>query len=73
MKVKTTNKYDFIEIKQPKKISAFNYQIPGDISSASFFIALTILAGNSKLLIKNVNSCYLARKISYVTYTILNL
>jgi len=55
MKVKTTNKYDFIEIKQPKKISAFNYQIPGDISSASFFIALTILAGNSKLLIKNVN------------------
>jgi len=55
MKVKTTNKYDFIEIKQPKKISAFNYRIPGDISSASFFIALTILAGNSKLLIKNVN------------------
>ena len=55
MKVKTTNKYDFIKIKQPKKISAFNYRIPGDISSASFFIALTILAGNSKLLIKNVN------------------
>jgi len=55
IKVKTTKKYDFISIKQPKKIPAFNYQIPGDISSSAFFMALTILAKNSKLLIKNVN------------------
>ena len=34
---------------------AFDYQIPGDISSSAFFIVLTILANNSKLLIKNVN------------------
>ena len=54
-KIRVTKKYDFIEIKQPKKISAFNYQIPGDISASSFFIVLTILTNNSKLLIKNVN------------------
>jgi 3-phosphoshikimate 1-carboxyvinyltransferase len=55
IKIKKTKKYDFIDIKQPKKIRAFNYKIPGDISSSAFFIVLTILANNSKLLIKNVN------------------
>ena len=55
IKIKKTKKYDFIDIKQPKKIKAFNYQIPGDISSGAFFIVLTTLASDSKLLIKNVN------------------
>ena len=55
IKVKKTKKYDFIEIKKPKKIRAFNYEIPGDISSSAFFMVLTTLANNSKLLIKNVN------------------
>ena len=55
IKVKKTKKYDFIKIQQPKKIPAFNYKIPGDISSSAFFIVLTTLTDNSKLLIKNVN------------------
>jgi len=55
IKIKKTKKYDFISIKQPKKIKAFNYQIPGDVSSSAFFMVLTILANNSKLLIKDVN------------------
>jgi 3-phosphoshikimate 1-carboxyvinyltransferase len=55
IKIKKTKKYDFIDIKQPKKIPTFNYRIPGDISSSAFFIALTTLANNSKLLIKDVN------------------
>jgi 3-phosphoshikimate 1-carboxyvinyltransferase len=55
IKIKKTKKYDFINIKQPKKIKAFNYKIPGDISSSAFFIVLTILTNHSKLLIKNVN------------------
>jgi 3-phosphoshikimate 1-carboxyvinyltransferase len=55
IKVTTTKKYDFINIKKPKNIPAFNYQIPGDISSSAFFIVLTTLVDNSKLLIKNVN------------------
>ena len=55
IRIKKTKKYDFINIKKPKKINAFNYQIPGDISSSAFFMVLTILTNNSKLLIKNVN------------------
>ena len=55
IKIKKTKNFDFINIQQPKKISSFNYQIPGDISSSAFFIVLTTLANNSELLIKNVN------------------
>ena len=55
IKIKKTKKYDFIDIKQPKKINAFNYHIPGDISSSAFFMVLAILTKNSKLLIKNIN------------------
>ena len=55
IKIKKTKKYDFINIKRPKKIKAFDYQIPGDISSSAFFMVLTMLTNNSKLLIKNVN------------------
>ena len=29
--------------------------VPGDISSASFFIVLTLLSKNSKLILKNIN------------------
>ncbi|MDA7750354.1 3-phosphoshikimate 1-carboxyvinyltransferase [Candidatus Pelagibacter sp.] len=53
--IRKTKKYDFINVKQTKKIKSFNYKIPGDISSSAFFIVLTILSKNSKLLIKNVN------------------
>ena len=55
IKIKKTKKYDFIDIKKPKKIKAFDYQIPGDISSSAFFMVLTTLSENSKLLITNVN------------------
>jgi len=55
IKIRKTKKYDFINIKQPKKIKAFNYKIPSDISSSAFFMVLTTLTKNSKLLIKNVN------------------
>ena len=54
-KIKKTKKYDFIDIKKPKKIKAFNYQIPGDISSSAFFMVLTTLTNNSSLLIQNIN------------------
>jgi len=55
IKIKKNKEYDFINIKRPKKINAFNYQIPGDISSSAFFIVLATLANDSQLLIKNVN------------------
>tara|TARA_B100000886_G_scaffold277904_2_gene201908 strand:+ start:226 stop:1548 length:1323 start_codon:yes stop_codon:yes gene_type:complete len=47
--------YDLIKIKKAKKINSFNYRIPSDMSSASFFIVLTCLTENSSLTIKNVN------------------
>ena len=55
IKIKKNKNYDFIELKSPKKIKPFNYKIPGDISSSAFFMVLTILSKNSKLLIKDVN------------------
>ncbi|MDA9956230.1 3-phosphoshikimate 1-carboxyvinyltransferase [Candidatus Pelagibacter sp.] len=55
IKIRKSKKYDYINIKSPKKINAFNYHIPGDISSSAFFIVLTTLTSDSRLLIKNVN------------------
>tara|TARA_A100001037_G_scaffold174115_1_gene156173 strand:- start:6 stop:1040 length:1035 start_codon:yes stop_codon:yes gene_type:complete len=53
--IKKNNNFDEIKIKKIKKIKPVNYNIPSDISSSAFFIVLTALSKNSKLLIKNVN------------------
>ena len=53
--VKKKRNYDLIKIKKAKHIKPFNYDIPADISSSAFFIILTVLSNNSKLLIKKVN------------------
>ena len=53
--VKSKKNHDEINVKEMKKINPFNYKIPSDISSSAFFIALTVLSKNSKLLVKNVN------------------
>ena len=55
VKVKKIKNYDLIEVRKAKKIKPLDYKIPSDISSAAFFIVLTSLSDNSKLLIKNVN------------------
>ncbi len=55
IKVFKKKNYDLIKIKGKKKIPALNYKIPSDISSCAFFIVLTILSENSKLIIRNVN------------------
>ena len=47
--------FDLIKIKGKNKIKSFNYNIPSDISSSSFFIVLTALSANSRLKIKKVN------------------
>ena len=53
--IKKEKNYDLINLKGLKQFKSFNYEIPGDISSAAFFIILTLLAKNSSLKIKNVN------------------
>ena len=55
IKVKNKKNYDLIKVKKVKKIKKLNYNIPSDISSAAFFIILTILSKNSKITIRNVN------------------
>jgi len=53
--IQNRKNFDLIRIKKVKKIKPLNYNIPSDISSSSFFIALTALSNNSKLIIKKVN------------------
>ncbi len=55
VEVKNKKNYDLIKVRKVKKINTLNYNIPSDISSSAFFIVLTALSDNSKLLIKNVN------------------
>ena len=55
IQVKKAKGYDKILVKGLSQFKGFNYNIPGDISSASFFIVLTLLSLKSQLIIKNVN------------------
>src|SRR5210317_1642693 len=55
IKVSKKKNYDFIKIVGGREIKPFNYNIPSDISSGAFFIALTLLTKNSKLTIKSIN------------------
>ncbi len=55
IKIKNKKNFDLIEVNKIKKIKKLNYRIPSDISSAAFFIVLTALSNNSKMIIKKVN------------------
>ncbi len=55
IKIQKNNKYDKISVQGLNQFKAFKYNVPGDISSASFFIVLTLLAKKSQLTIKSVN------------------
>ena len=55
IKVYRKKNYDLIEVNKVNKINKLNYKIPSDISSGAFFMVLTALSENSKLLIKSVN------------------
>jgi 3-phosphoshikimate 1-carboxyvinyltransferase len=47
--------YEKISIQGLSQFKCFKYNVPGDISSASFFIVLTLLSANSKMIIEKVN------------------
>ena len=53
--IKREQKYDLIKVDGPFNFKGFNYKVPGDISSCSFFLVLTLLSKKSKIRIKNVN------------------
>ena len=54
IKVKENFKYRYIEMKNNKKLKTINYKIPGDPSSAAFFITAACLKPGSKLIVKNI-------------------
>ena len=53
--IKNKKNFDEIKIKKTNNIKKLSYNIPADISSSAFFIVLTALSKDSKLIIKNVN------------------
>ena len=55
IKIKKEKYIDWIKVTGNKSYKSFNYKIPGDISSASFPLVLTLLSENSQLTIKNIN------------------
>ncbi len=55
IKIKQNKKYDVIEVRKVKNIKKLKYNIPSDISSSAFFLVLTTLSNESKLIIRNVN------------------
>ena len=55
IKIKKKKSYDYIEVRGEQNFNSFNYYVPGDISSCSFFLVLTLLSHKSKLRIKKVN------------------
>ena len=55
LKLKKYKNYEIIKVEGKTNYKGFDYNIPGDISSAAFFIALTILANKSSIKMKNVN------------------
>ena len=55
IKINKNKNFEIIKIIGKKQYKGFDYKVPGDISSASFFIALTLLVKNSKILLKNIN------------------
>ena len=55
IKVVKKKNLEIISIKGLFQFEAFNYNVPGDISSAAFYIVLTLLGKKSKITIENVN------------------
>ena len=54
IKVKENKKYRFIEMKNDKDLNPINYDVPGDPSSAAFFITAACMMPGSKIEIKNI-------------------
>ena len=54
IKIKKIKNFEIIKVKGRQNFKAFNYNIPSDISSSAFFIVLTLLSKDSKLILEKV-------------------
>ena len=57
IKITKRKNRDHIEVKKTEQFKSFNYNVPGDMSSAAYPLVLTLLSTKSQLMIKNVNVC----------------
>tara|TARA_Y100001970_G_scaffold92764_1_gene116950 strand:+ start:9571 stop:10893 length:1323 start_codon:yes stop_codon:yes gene_type:complete len=55
IKVQKKKQIETIKVRGLRQLDSFNYDVPGDISSAAFFIVLTLLSKKSQIVIENVN------------------
>ena len=55
IKIKKKNRLKIISIKGRKELKPSNITVPGDFSSASFFIVAALLIKDSRISIKNIN------------------
>ncbi len=54
IKVKENNRHRFIDMNNYKELKTINYEVPGDPSSAAFFITAACIKPGSKLFVKNL-------------------
>ena len=54
IKIKKIKNFEIIKVEGKKNFKSFSYNIPSDISSSAFFIVLTLLSKDSKLIIRKV-------------------
>jgi len=54
IKVKENTVHRFIEMRNNKDLKRINYKVPGDPSSAAFFITAACLKNGSKLIVKDI-------------------
>ncbi len=55
IKILKKKNFDLIKVSGPANFNGFSYKVPGDISSSAFFLVLTLLSKNSKIILKNIN------------------
>ncbi len=54
IKIKENSTHRFIEMKNNRELKSINYDVPGDPSSAAFFISAACIKPGSKLIVKNM-------------------
>ncbi len=55
IKIIKNKKYDLIKVKGIDNFESFNYNVPGDVSSSLFFIAISVLSNKSQITLKKIN------------------
>ena len=55
IKIKKKKKYNLISLRGQQNLKSFSMEIPGDSSSAAFFVAICLMTKGSKIKLKKIN------------------